>query len=114
MRAYKERYPERVAAQHKAWHEKDPAARRAHRLLTVYGLTLDDFNAMLAAQDGRCAICKTTEPGGKGGVFQVDHCHDSMKVRGLLCDACNRGIGMLRHDVSVLAGAIAYLSRSSR
>lgn len=79
------------------------------RNLRRYGITLDEFAARLAAQGGRCLLCHTDTPGGQGH-FHVDHCHDTNRVRGLLCSRCNVGIGMLGHDVGVLRRAIDYLS----
>ena len=82
--------------------------QRKSKLKRTYGISLPDFVAMLDAQNGRCAICKTDKPGGKG-VFQVDHCHATGDVRGLLCCNCNRGIGALKDNVKLLQRAIAYL-----
>jgi hypothetical protein len=76
-----------------------------------YGLAPGEFDAMLAAQNGRCAICRTRTPGGKG--WAVDHCHDEGHVRGILCPQCNTGIGLLRHDSEILRAALAYLGRTS-
>jgi hypothetical protein len=75
-----------------------------------YGMAAGDYAAMLEAQGGRCAICRTDTPGGKG-TFHVDHCHDSGNVRGLLCGDCNLGIGKFKHDANILTLAIQYLSR---
>lgn len=73
---------------------------------------MEQFNAMLQDQNGCCAICDRhiTEFGeGRGKTLGVDHNHDTGVVRGLLCHACNAGIGLLREDVSLLERAIKYL-----
>ena len=74
-----------------------------------YGITLEDYDRMLEEQEGKCKICGTTEPNGKGR-FHVDHNHDTQEVRGLLCHNCNRGIGYLRDDVSIILKALEYLN----
>jgi hypothetical protein len=60
---------------------------------------------MLAAQGGKCAICRTSET----IKWYVDHCHVTGKVRGILCHHCNLMLGMSRDDPQVLQAAIAYL-----
>lgn len=67
-----------------------------------------DFDRMLAEQGGRCAICGTEEPGSRQ--WNVDHCHETGRVRGLLCTACNTGIGHLRDDPGILLSAMTYLN----
>jgi hypothetical protein len=88
------------------------ALRRATNdaLKAAYGITLDDYERMLGAQGGRCAICGTDEPGGKGR-FHVDHCHNSSRIRELLCTRCNTGLGQFLDDRSRLAAAISYLEK---
>jgi hypothetical protein len=93
----------------KAQHEANPDRAKDQNLRRYYGISLADYIQMLEAQDGRCKICKTDVPGGKGS-FHVDHCHNSNKVRGLLCHHCNVGIGHFKDDISTLASAILYLS----
>lgn len=83
-----------------------PQHKRASRLKQKYGLSVAEYDAMLAAQDGRCAICKC-EPTDRR--LAVDHCHDTNKVRGLLCFTCNTGIGKFRHNKKLLQAAIDYL-----
>lgn len=65
---------------------------------------------MLARQDGRCAICRTTFPGGRWGHFHVDHEHETGAVRGLLCTVCNIGLGYFDDSADRLAQAAAYLT----
>lgn len=90
--------------------EYDSGYFRAHHLMKTYGITLEQYDEMLEAQDGGCAICKTTDPRGKGR-FHVDHCHDTGAVRGLLCQTCNQGIGLLQDSIDVLLDAAKYLGR---
>ena len=83
----------------------------------TYGLTPEACASMLAGQDGKCAICRTTSPGkGRGGResrWSVDHNHTTNAIRGLLCRSCNAAIGLLREDVKILQAAIDYLQRNS-
>ena len=77
----------------------------------AYNLSLDDYTAMLAKQDGKCAICGCTES-RDGKRFAVDHCHDTGKVRGLLCRPCNSAIGFLNDDYQTALAAVRYLEAS--
>lgn len=58
-----------------------------------YGITVEDFDAMLRLQKNKCAVCLSSAPGGRWSRFAVDHCHKSGKVRGLLCMSCNTTLG---------------------
>jgi hypothetical protein len=72
----------------------------------VYGLRPGEYAAQLELQGGTCAICQGQNPHRS---IVVDHCHDTGTLRGLLCDACNMGIGGLRDDPALLQRAINYL-----
>lgn len=78
---------------------------RKHALKHLYGLSWEEFEALLEKQKGVCAICGTTREGTLG----VDHDHKTGKVRGLLCKLCNRGIGIFEKDPGTLQRAIDYL-----
>jgi hypothetical protein len=80
-------------------------------LRAKYGVTTEDYQRMLAAQDGRCAICGTNEPKGRGKRLHVDHCHTGGQVRGLLCVNCNNGLGNFADDPARLAAAVSYLGK---
>jgi Autographiviridae endonuclease VII len=81
--------------------------------LKRYGLSESDYAWMLEAQTGRCAICRQAETAknadGTTQRLSVDHCHPCGHVRGLLCHACNKSIGLLGDSPERLAAAIAYL-----
>lgn len=83
-----------------------------------YGISAAEYDAMYAAQDGRCAICNEEETAhvGRGrptNRLAVDHCHKTGKVRGLLCRSCNTGIGHLGDNVERLFAAVVYLEQNS-
>lgn len=74
----------------------------------LYGTTAAKLHDLAIAQDNRCAICKTGAPGGRGN-WHVDHCHNSTRVRGLLCAKCNTGLGQFDDDPVRLRAAADYL-----
>lgn len=92
------------------WRKNNPEAAllndRRVNLMRNYGMTIEDFDALLEAQGGRCAICGTDTPNGRN--WHVDHNHDTGKVRGILCSSCNLGIGFLSTPER-LAQATQYL-----
>ena len=97
--------------QHRRARAKWNDANHEYFLMYRYGITKERYDELLAEQGGGCAICGTSEPGGRDKVWQVDHCHNSNKVRGLLCGLCNRGLGQFRDDVDRLRSAVRYLER---
>lgn len=86
--------------------QRDQRAGQGHRRRHLFGLTPEDVKALIAAQDGCCAICRTPLPFEK---FCVDHCHTTGKIRGMLCNGCNVGLGMFRDRPELLSKAISYL-----
>lgn len=66
---------------------------------------LEEWKLLYTLQDGHCYICP------RSLILHVDHCHKTHKVRGLLCNKCNRGIGMMNDDPVLLARAIDYLNK---
>src|SRR5215471_6051774 len=85
--------------------DRDKTKKRDQQLRRDYGISLQDFDAILAHQGGACAICRerfTRTP-------HVDHDHDTRVVRGLLCSQCNRGLGCFDDDVEIMESAVEYL-----
>jgi hypothetical protein len=80
--------------------------RTAHRR-RMYGLSPEAFQRLLSESGGRCPICVETFD-----LPHVDHCHQTKKVRGLLCGECNRGLGQFRDDPARCLRAAAYLERA--
>jgi hypothetical protein len=72
--------------------------------LKTHGITLNEYNDMLAFQGGVCAICR-----GTPNRFDVDHDHVSGRVRGLLCNPCNQGLGYFHDNTTAMRTAITYL-----
>jgi hypothetical protein len=77
-----------------------------------FGLRPGEYAKMLALQGGLCAICHLIPDevqNTAGRRLAVDHCHQSGRIRGLLCDRCNRGIGQLHENPEILRRAAGYL-----
>jgi len=121
--------PAQMLRANKEYRELNKKKFRNYDLRRYFGITEEEFEAMLAEQGGRCKICGTTEPAGKHKRFHVDHEHkdgsDAGKrrkgirfaaenrraIRGILCQHCNVGLGMLKDDPEVLRAAAEYLER---
>lgn len=85
---------------------------RSGILQANYGITIIQYDAMLAAQNNVCAICGRNETALWKGVVRrlaVDHDHETGEVRGLLCHQCNLGLGHFEDDRKLLQNAINYL-----
>jgi hypothetical protein len=99
-----------------AAHKSTVAYRDSGRNLRQYGLTRSDYEEMLVAQRGLCAVCgqpETTIDKKRAAVrkLAVDHDHETGQVRGLLCGNCNHGVGKFRDSPRLLRAASEYLER---
>jgi hypothetical protein len=119
-RDYYVRHRERILAARKhrwdtdpVWQARQLKTKRESLLRTRYGIGPEQYDDMLAAQGGGCAICGTSKPGnGKGNrYFDVDHCHSTGKVRGLLCRNCNVTVGVVEKKDALIAMIREYLKR---
>lgn len=106
---------ERYRAYGRDWYYKnrEKAIETSKRcaLLKRYGLTVEQRDALGTA----CHICGAVELVTKKGrryKLHVDHCHETKKVRGLLCHHCNTGLGQFKHDVALMQKAIRYLEQT--
>ena len=77
-------------------------------LYSKLGISMADYHAMCEEQNWSCLICGTTP----NQLLHLDHCHQTMKIRGLLCGNCNRGLGLFGDDPSRLEAAIRYLKNA--
>jgi hypothetical protein len=91
----------------------DPDDARARYVRRTFSLSLEEYDALIAAATS-CALCGTTSPGGKNGVFHLDHCHKTGAIREPLCSRCNLALGQFDDDPDRLRAAAAYLERHSR
>jgi hypothetical protein len=93
------------------WNKVNRRKVRHNELTRKFGITLEQYDELLRAQGGFCAICGETNCDSRA--LAVDHDHKTGKVRGLLCGNCNRGIGNLRDNQAILQRAIEYLNAYS-
>lgn len=81
---------------------------RNYALKRNFGITDEEYSKMLISQGGKCKICNIHQNNLPKPLY-VDHCHNSKKVRGLLCQKCNAGLGMFKENTNIMMTAIEYL-----
>lgn len=115
---YKKRYPEKIKKYKEflkkdrkinpgKYHERD----KRYAIKSAYGITLEYLKKLLKEQDYRCAICD--KPIMKTRDQNVDHNHETNKIRGILCLKCNFALGLFLDDVEILLNAINYLNKNA-
>ncbi len=88
--------------------------QREWKLLKKYGMSLEDYNTLLEKQHGVCAICGAAPLDGElRGELKVDHNHSTGEVRGLLCDNCNKALGLFKDNPKAMRRAAAYVEGGS-
>lgn len=87
---------------------QDKAKHRDYHLQNLYGITLEQYNGMFAAQNGLCKGCYRHQSTLKRAL-NVDHNHSTGEIRGLLCDGCNIALGAVRENKEVLTRLVSYL-----
>lgn len=92
------------------YRRNNPVAARMRTLKCRYGITAEEYNNLNEKQKGNCAICGRNHS-ELGRMLDVDHCHETGKIRGLLCNNCNQGIGLLKDNPDILRNAIKYLTQ---
>lgn len=97
--------------------EANPQYHKSITIKRLYGISLEEYNVMLAKQNGCCAICEKPEASeirGKTIALAVDHCHATSAVRALLCSNCNTALGLFNDDPALLVKAQAYVLKYSQ
>jgi len=109
VKKWQEENPERYQQQQAEWRDsgrKAQSDRKSH-LKNTFGLTQEEYEAKLRWQRGVCLICQ--QPPAEGQMLDVDHDHETGRVRGLLCRNCNHGLGKFYENPFLLAAAAGYL-----
>lgn len=128
VRRWKKRHPDKVRAlgrlnyarnkekfrsRAKANYRKKPEIWLRSDLKRRYDMSVEEFATLLESQNGVCAICGKPER-GKNNRLSVDHDHESGAIRGLLCNACNAGLGRFNDNLALLQKAVSYLINQMR
>jgi len=88
----------------KKWQRENPDKAKDTVYRRKYGISLSEYQNMVAKRNGRCDICFEVKP------LVIDHCHENGDIRGLLCDRCNVGIGCLEDNQERLISAAKYIA----
>lgn len=102
---------DRVEREKKNAAERARKSKKGYRSIQLkyrYGITEAQYNNLVWLQNGLCACCKVRLP------VDVDHCHDSKVIRGILCRACNVGIGLLGDTLDGVLRAVQYLTKDDK
>jgi hypothetical protein len=103
----------------KKWREKNPEADVRKHLRRKYGMTLEQYNMLFEKQKGLCALCSKPETVRRNSKsvgperLAVDHCHDTGRIRGLLCFKCNTAVGSIGDDESSAKRVVEYLESNA-
>jgi hypothetical protein len=110
MKKWKKKNRDKVLNQKKRYYtkNKDKWVVQRHKIERKYGIKEEDYKAMLEDQEYCCAICGNHFNTQKRRLA-IDHDHKTGKIRGLLCDSCNLGLGSFKDDINILQSAIIYL-----
>jgi len=92
----------------KRWKSNHKDGSRNHKLMYHYGITLIQYNDMFTKQEGKCSICQRHQSEFKK-TLEVDHCHQTNKIRSLLCQNCNKALGLLYDDLGTIQRMANYL-----
>ena len=90
----------------RVWYRENKYRQKMYKVKKQYGLDSKEYERMMEETKGECFICK------RASNLVVDHCHASLRVRGLICNNCNRGLGYFKDSVGFLESAISYLNKS--
>lgn len=105
---YNKTNPDKISANNKKWRVIHKTKLKFMRLKYKFGITQEEYQNFLIKQNDSCAICQI--PQKKLNRFlNVDHCHKTNKIRGLLCEKCNMGIGLFNDSIKLLTKTINYL-----
>jgi len=95
------------------YYKKNVETFRWTGIFNRYGITKEDYLNLLEIQDNKCALCEKPFNGFKRNDIHVDHCHETNKIRGLLCMPCNVALGMLGDNEEGLNKALNYIKGNS-
>jgi len=123
---YRRRYEknrEQILEQNRAWALANPDKVRAIKLRHDYGTTPEEVDQKLLDQGGLCAICQVDleqivqhnkDGTVRGTGICIDHCHETGKVRGIICSGCNKGLGCFKDDPARMRAAADYIEKHRR
>jgi len=113
---YQKQWRETHKEYKKKWFQKHKGKYKESQknsfLVKNYGISIEQYNELFLKQNGYCKICGRHQSEFKRRLA-VDHCHQTKKIRGLLCHHCNQGIGAFFEDISIMKRAMSYLKETN-
>jgi len=113
---YRAKNRDKLVAISRAYRLSNPVkvrlSQEASRIKGKYGITHAEYMERIAAQDGKCEICKQLPSGKRSkSKLHLDHCHTTGQLRGFICGTCNTGLGMAKDSIAILEAMISYIRK---
>lgn len=105
--------PKKFLEYNRTWRKENKHLVRQANLKKAYGLDLLTYKKILGKQNNACGICGVKNNSNLKSLF-VDHCHATGKIRGILCQKCNTGLGFLGDNIQSIKNVLTYLERGSK
>ncbi len=108
---------ERLNKNQRKYVEKNRDKQRAAHIYRTYGISWEEYLVLFARQNGECSICKVSlsthiQPDNRHEIAHIDHCHETGKIRGLLCNKCNSAIGYFNESALLCKLGAEYLEEN--
>jgi len=113
QKRYTQKHSEVIKKKQYEWYRNNKEKVKEFSLLRKYNLSLEQYRKMLDTQEHKCLLCKISAKDTASKYLVVDHCHNTGKIRGLLCNPCNTAIGLLKENIETIKNVIQYLTESS-
>lgn len=116
-RLWRKNNPGKTQENNKKWLKNNPGKARQYWLKKKYGITIEEYDSINYKQGGVCAICQEKESildkrNNRIKYLSTDHDHKTGRLRGLLCNKCNKALGLFKDKLEILLKAIKYLEKS--
>ena len=114
IKQYQAKHGATIKLKRAEWYQREAERVRMKVQVSARGITTETYQAMLSAQNGLCAVCcrpETAKVNGRRRALAIDHCHETNRVRGLLCTNCNSALGLLADDPVRITALLSYLAK---
>ena len=108
VRKHKKKDKKKINEYHKEWRSKNKEKWKRYQTCHRYGISTEEYEDLIESSGKSCPICNTLFDDSKYK-RNIDHCHETGIVRGIICNHCNVALGWFKHDEDILRRAISWI-----